>query len=424
MGATSNTIRISLLLLCFGLAGYWAGSSVAAPDNADAIHASKRAAAAPDPALTPAAATEAFGLDLIGAQPGNVVLSPGSVATALAMAGTGASGQTAAQMAATLHLKEPAAFDAVGSLQRTIAREQAEVGEGRPNAPTLEMANGLFLQQGFPLRPEFLGGLQRNFGATPEAVDFQGDPTGSTAAINSWVSDRTKGVIPKLFESLSASTRLVLANAIYLKAKWRHGFGPAMTAHGPFYGSAGKASVEFMNQIEQLRYSAGRGYKAVELPYRASTLSMLVVLPVGEKVGALQRRLSAEGLAPVVQGLSQETVDLRLPRFHLNTRTSLKDTLESLGMTAAFTDLADFSRMTALVGLKIDAVEHVADLAVDEEGTIAAAATGVSVALAGAPGTDVTFNANRPFLFFVRDSSTGAVLFAGRLTNPTSAGTS
>jgi serpin B len=381
---------------------------------------SKPGADSPSVAPTPGAATEAFGLDLLAAQrPGNVVLSPDSVATALAMTGTGASGRTAAQIAETLHLRGPAAFKAIGNLQRTIAAEQAAAAEGDPKAPTLEMANGLFLQQGFPLGPAFLSGLQRHFGAAPETVDFAGNLSGSREAINSWVSDRTKGIIPELFGSLPAETRLVLANAIYLKAAWRYPFERRDTRPAPFYSPAGSTQAEFMHQLERLRYGSGRGYKAVELPYRASTLSLLVVLPRKGSLVALQRRLGGGGLARVARNLSPEMVDLSLPRFHLTTKVSLGATLKSLGMPLAFSDDADFSRMTTAERLKIGLVEHAADLAIDEEGTVAAAATGVGVvAVSGPPPATATFNANRPFLFFVRDSSTGAVLFAGRLTSP------
>ncbi len=375
-------------------------------------------------ARTPAAASGDFGLELIGAQPpGNVVIAPGSIATALAMAGTGAAGLTAAQIAEVLHLRGPAEFDRVGNLQRTVARQQLAAGRGHAKAATLRTANGLFVQQGFALKPAFTNRLQRHFGAAPEAVDFENDPFGSLAAINSWVSDRTDGLIPELLGSLPDDTRLVLSNALYLQAEWLHRFDPADTLPGPFYGRKGATRVEFMHQVESLRYAAGRGYRAVELPYRASTLSLLVVLPRGKSVTALQRRLLAGGLARVENRLSTETVELRLPRFHLNTRASLRGTLNALGMPVAFSDAADFSRITA-EELKIDAVEHVADLTVDEDGTVAAAATGVVFApkSAHAPFRAIEFNANRPFLFFVRDRGTGAVLFAGRLTNPAPAG--
>ncbi len=370
--------------------------------------------------LSPAAATGAFGLDLLREQPpGNAVLSPDSVAAALAMTGTGAAGRTAAQIARTLHLAKPAAFARMGNLQRSIA-----AGQGRTKAPTLEITNGLFLQQGFAVEPTFASGLQQHFGATPETVDFFGNPSGSLATVNGWVSDHTNGLIPQLFGSLPRDTQLVLANALYLKASWLHPFEPSATWSAPFHAPTERTHVQFMHETERLRYGSGRGYKAVDLPYRASTLSLMVVLPVGGSVGSLQRRLRVRGVAQMARRLSPRDVELSLPRFHLNTMASLNSALQALGMTAAFGGGAEFPGISTAEALKIDLVEHAADFTVDEDGTVAAAATGIVESFVSAPFhlvPPIRFNANRPFLFFLRDDRTGAVLFAGRLTEPASA---
>ena len=422
---------LRLLLLCTGLCilaavalGIGVGESIATRT----AKARTPTAASPHEALAPAAATGAFGLDLMHAMGGseNLVLSPDSVATALAMAGSGAAGQTAAQIASVLHLKTPSSFTAIGALQGTIASEQAAAAQGDPKAPTLDLANALFLQGGFPLNPAFVSGLQEHFGAGPQSVDFKGDLSGSLKTINEWVSDHTNGIIGQLFESLPEKTRLVLADAVYLKASWLYPFTPGATSPAPFHSPAGSSSVQFMHETQRLRYGSGRGYAAVDLPYRASTLSLLVVLPVGRSLGAPQHQLATSGLAGVVHGLSPKLVQLSLPRFHLRTQTSLNQALEALGMRAAFSEAADFSGITAAEQLKIALVEHAADFKVDEAGTEAAAATGVVVeptsAEVGRPPHAVVFNANHPFLFFLRDDRTGAVLFAGRLNNPASAG--
>lgn len=398
------------------------GSGLASTSQAKAP---KHAATSPQPALGAAAATAAFGLDLMRAQsPGNLVLSPDSVAAALAMAGTGAAGRTATEIGGTLHLSGPDAFGAVGHLQHTIAATQASVGSGHPNAPTLNLADGLFLQQGLPVKPLFLSGLQQDFGVAPEPVDFEGDPFGSIDAINAWVNRQTNGVIPQLFSSPIEEARLVLTNAVYFNGDWRYPFDPGDTAPAPFYKTSGRTTAEFMHRTGDLRYGAGRGYAAVELPYRASTLSLLVVLPAKGNFGAFQRRLGSSGLARIVRGLSPQRVELSLPRFHMKTNTTLDGTLKTLGMPAAFSESADFSRITGDDSLKIGTVVHAADLRVDEAGTVAAAATGVVVVARSKPKPVrvVRFNANRPFLFFLRDRRTGAVLFAGRLTDPASAG--
>jgi len=380
----------------------------------------ERTTASAKRALPPAAATRAFALDLLRSRKGNVVVSPHSIAVALAMAGKGAAGTTARQIATTLHLRGPVAFDDLGKLQNAIVKRQASAALGDPEPPTLNMVNGLFLQQRFPVGSAFLSGLGRHFGATAELVDFERDLSGALATINAWVSARTSGLIPELFKEISSWTRLVLANAVYLDARWLHPFNPARNSRGPFRAPDGRVSVEFMNQTSALRYATESDYDAVDLPYRASTLSFLVVIPKGVEIGAFERRLRPRKLTRIVRDLSPPTrVALSLPHFHLNTHVELKPTLGGLGMPIAFSNAANFSRITRKAGLKIGTVMHAADLRVDEAGTVAAAATGVGVEVVSKP---VSINANRPFLFFLRDRKSGAILFAGRLTNPATAG--
>jgi serpin B len=341
------------------------------------------------------------------------------------MTGTGGAGRTAREIARTLHLKGPADFAAIGDIQRAIAARQAAAAVGDPEPPTLEIANGLFLQQGLPFEPAFLFGAQQHFGVTPETVDFAGDPTGALDAINGWVSEHTKGLVPQILDSLPEEMALALANAVYLDADWEQPFKQRETRPGVFHKAAGKTTVDFMHQTARLRYAAGRGYRAVELPYRSSTLSLLVVLPARQRLVSLQHRLGDRGLTRIARDLSARSVILSLPRFHLKTEAELTDALKKLGMPVAFSEAADFSRITPAVPLKIDFVKHAADFTVDEEGTVAAAATVVGVVQVSAPRPPrdpITFNADRPFLFFLRDDRTGAVLFAGRLTDPASTG--
>jgi serpin B len=303
-----------------------------------------------------------------------------------------------------------------------IREGAAAAGGESPDAPDLQIANGLFVQQGFPLQPAFVSDLQSHFGATPEALDLSGDPTGSLRAINAWGADHTNGIIPEMLSELPAESRLVLANAVYLKAKWEEEFRAEEGFPGTFHRANGeRVKTDFMYQEDQFRYAAGPGYKAVELLYRASNLSLLAVLPVRSDVGELERRLGKAGLGGIVGDLKPETVMLTLPRFHLHTEADLQEPLESLGMTIPFTEAADFSGITAAERLMIGVIEHVADIDVDEEGTEAAATTGVGIVVTSAPAPpldSVTFNANHPFLFFVRDDKSGAILFAGRLADP------
>ncbi len=434
LSARARSMLIILVVMGFGVVTPSAASTasrdaMASPDAAarepTARGAIERDVAARRQRLAPAPASGSFGLDLMRRLGGgNVVFSPESIATALAMAGTGAAGRTAGQMAEVLHLASPGAFGAVGQLQSTIAAEQLAAARGDPEAPTLDLVNGLFLQQGFPLGASFLSGLQGGFGAAPQTVDFEHDSPGAVGAINAWVNAHTQGIIPHILTSLEPTTRLALANAIYLKAAWLTPFHIAATAPAPFHGQGPPTSVPFMHETDVLPYDHGRGYAAVELPYRASTLSLLIVLPTGQSAAALQHRLDPSLLARIVHGLAPTPVSVGLPRFHIALQTNLNGVLEALGMTDAFSGSADFSRITTAEPLQVGVVEHAADFRVDEQGTVAAATTIVTIEAVSAPGfrrPPVRFDANRPFLFFLRDSRTGAVLFAGRLVDPSAA---
>jgi serpin B len=374
----------------------------------------------PPRGMAPAAATAELGLDLLRAQaPGNAVLSPDSVITAVAMAGSGARRKTAAAIAETLHLRRPSAFADVGRLQRAIVNGQVAAAQGDPSPPDFNLANRIFLQQGYPVLPSFTAGQQQHFGAAPQLVDFEKDEAGALQAVNGWVNEQTAGLIPELFESFSPLARLVLVNAVYLKAAWVHPFSSVSPA--AFHSASGSDQVDFMHESKDLAYGSGEGYQAVDLPYRASTLSLLIVMPTDKRLGAFQQRFTAKALAGIVRDLTTQRVKLSMPRFHLNAHISLKAALQKLGMGVAFGEAADFSGMTGNLELKIGEVMHAVDIAVDEAGTVAAGATGVEM-VKKSKGPRVTrFNVNRPFLFFLRDRKTGAVLFAGRLVDAASA---
>jgi serpin B len=369
----------------------------------------------------PGHATAELGLDLLRrlGGGGNVVFSPDSIAVALAMAGTGAAGETASQMAHTLHLASPAEFGSIGRLQQTIASAQGTDAEEQSEAPKLSIANGLFVQRGYALEPSFTNGLQQAFGAEAQPVDFAAPS--AVEAINDWVAQQTKGLIGHLVSELPVETRLALANAIYLKAAWRERFKRGATRSASFHGERATSSTAFMHETETLPYGHGRDYLALSLPYADSTLSLLVVLPVGEPLRAFERKLSATTLDRIVRRLADRYVRVSLPRFHLRTQTTLNAPLVALGMRDAFSESkASFSGMTKAERLMIGEVIHGADFNVDEQGTEAAAATVVTMEPESAEShpRPLSFDADRPFLFFLRDQRTGALLFAGRLVKP------
>ncbi len=371
-------------------------------------------------ALTPGQSTAALGLDLLRKLPsGNLVFSPDSIETAVAMAGAGAAGPTAKQIAHVLHLPSPAAFGSLGSLQTRIATEQAAAAHSDPEAPQLKLADGLFLQEGFPAAAPFLAVLTEDFGAAPQRVNFESRPAAAVQQINEWVSQNTGGLIPSILSRVSEQAKLILANAIYLHAYWAQQFRSSDVFPGTFHGPAGPARVPFMHQAEQLRYGAGSGYEAVQLPYRSSTLALMLMLPREESVATLERRLNATSLGGIAARMKPTRVELALPKFHLELKSDLAPVLSSLGMPLAFGEAADFSGIDPATHLAIARIIHAAEIEVQEAGTVAAAATIIEVEATGraVEPEPVPFHADRPFLFFLRDQRTGAVLFAGRLVD-------
>jgi serpin B len=385
------------------------------------------ASTAPD-ISSPARASAALGFDMLRRLPsGNLVFSPDSVAAAVAMVGEGARGMTAAEIVHTLHSPSAAALGSFGALQATILGEQLAASRGAREPAKLSVADGLFVQQDFPIEAPFLQSLQRSFEATPQGVDFRGHLAEATNTVNEWISAHTEGAIPSISAELPPKTGMALANAVYLKALWADEF-PEGGANRTFHGPRGAQHVPFMGQTEEVRYSRGPGYAAVSLPYASSTLSMLVVLPDTTGAGGVrevQRRLTAAGLASLTARMRTRAVELAIPRFHIGSHERLNVLLSALGMGRAFTERADFSGISSVEALRVGEVLHATDIRVDERGTTAAAATLLTVE----PTSEqiyrhlVRFDADRPFLFFVRDQRTGTVLFAGRLVDAAAAPT-
>jgi serpin B len=374
-------------------------------------------------ALSAAGAENSFALDLLRLLGGgNVVFSPYSVDTALTMAGAGAKGQTGAQIDHVLGASSAAEASAnAATLRQAVG---AAAPSGAAGAPTLELANALWIQTGVALANPFVKTLTDTFAAPPQDTNFRGAPDAARQAINAWVSEHTARLIEDLLPegSLSPATVFVLANAIYLKANWATPFDARLTHAAPFTTSSGQSvSVPFMSAPDTaFPYAAASDYQAVDLPYRSSSLSLLAILPRGKSLAALQRGLNAASLASLVAALRTREVNLLMPKLHLHTQTSLNGPLQTLGMTDAFGPAADFRGITTQVPLQISLVEHAADLKVDEQGTVAAAATGIvgPTAIARPPGPPVTVDLDRPYLLLLREDGSGAILFVARVADP------
>jgi serpin B len=368
-----------------------------------------------------AAATAAFGCDLFAklrAKAGNLFFSPLSIETALAMTGAGARGETLTEMTKVLHL--PAAGQAaLGDLLRAL--------QPGPQAKyELSIANALWMQQGIMFRPEFLAEANRHYDAALHSVDFA-QTEQARQTINHWVEEKTKDKIKDLFGpgSLSVDSRLVLTNAIYFKGKWADPFDKKATRDEAFHVSGDKTvQVPLMNRRGRYRYFAGDGVQAIDLPYAGNRMAMLVVLPAAANgLPDLEKDLTADRFHGWVEKLAYHPGQVLLPRFKTTEEFDLTATLQELGMRRAFTPEADFSRMSP-ERLWISNVVHKAFVETNEEGSEAAAATGVAIVATAVPMRDepFTFRADRPFLFAIRDTWTGTPLFVGRVANPNARG--
>lgn len=388
-----------------------------------------RATASASPAEIAAASAglELFGADLYGvlaAGEGNLVISPASIILALAMTYAGAEGATADEIATVLHfqLDDESVHEAFNALDALLESRSFEGPED--DGVLVRTANSLWGQQGLPFEKPFLDTLAVNYGAGMRLVDFTTAAEQARLAINQWVAGETNDKITDLIPAgmLNALTRLVLVNAVYLDATWASQFDPDLTYDGTFsLADAAEVTVPLMTQSASFPYAAGDGWQAAQLPYLRNELGLLLIVPDEGRFSQIEAMLPDGFIADVAGRLAQVEVELTMPKFEFRTQTGLNAALRELGMTSAFEpDAADFSGMTTAERLFISDVIHEAYIAVDEEGTEAAAATAVVMRATAAPLETVQLTVDRPFLFALRDLETGALLFLGRVIDPSS----
>jgi len=370
-----------------------------------------------------AATANAFGADLYQrlAQDGaNLVFSPVSVASAVWMAWCGARGQTAAELARALHLhgSAGAAVDGLRSLPILI-------GDAVSGSVTFRAPNTVWVQSDLPVLPEFTARLSEAAATFAEA-DFARAPDAARNEINRVIAEQTAGKITGLLppRSIGSLTRLVLANAVYLKAAWLQPFAAAQTSDAPFYPEGQDrpdVTVRMMRGTAARAYVKGDGYQAVLLPYAGGSLAMAVILPDGP-LAALRPAIAARGLGSALAGTSRHQVTLSLPRFRVEAAFDLIPALRQLGVNEAFGADADFSGITEAEPLHVSTVAHKAYIDVDEQGTEAAAATAVAFLAAAAVRSPprATMIVDRPFLFAIVHTATGLPLFLGQVSRPRS----
>ena len=392
-------------------------------------------------ALEAAMSVNLFGTDLFRqlAAPDptrNIVMSPASIALALGMAAAGAGGATLTEFLRVLRIDtepaadNPAADDpAADDLAEEAARARLHGGMNAVEASLtarnrsgveLEIANSTWLQDEMAIAQPFLDVLAEQYGGGVETVDFTSDPDSARRAINAWVAERTKDRIPDLLapDALDQLTRFVLVNSVYLAARWAEPFSPDLTRDAPFTTAAGETvEVPMMVRQAELPHASGDGWQAVELSYVGDELAMLLFLP---EPGFLPTFEEIFLVTDATQYLEPRLVLVQLPRWDIASDVELTDELFSLGLTTAFGEGADFTRITTDVALRIGKVVHQASIIVGEEGTEASAASAVIGEAGSAPPVEepleLTFD--RPFVFALRDRRSGAVLFLGRMADP------
>ena len=363
-------------------------------------------------------------------RPGNLFLSPFSIRSALCMIEAGARKETAAEMRTALRISSSGdnRADLVNIVQRLKLANDGKY--------EMTVANSLWPQDGAPLQPEFVDLIVRDYDGHINLVDYQKNADAACLEINRWVEDKTRQKIRDLIPpgSLGPLTRLVLVNAVYFKGTWVLKFRKSNTNEQPFFlEGGGKVRVPLMyQQHDRIRYFQGFDFQAVELIYESGDLSMLVILPDrNDGLSKLEKTLSARLLRDCVQQMNSREVKLFLPRFKTTwDGVDISMNISALGMPLAFKPFqADFSGINGIEppderSLNIGAVFHKAFVDVYEEGTEAAAATGV-VAMCGAalyppePPPVPIFRADHPFIFAIRDRQSGTILFLGRMLNPT-----
>ena len=351
----------------------------------------------------------------------NLVFSPLSISAALAMAYAGAKNETALQMASNLE------FPQEGDFHNRFCQLLGDLRHREGDAFRLNIANGLWAQKKFHFLDDYFSLVRSAYGAEINNAGFSDDTEREKTRleINGWVEQKTNDKIKNLLNpgDLTSMTRLVLVNAIYFYGEWAEPFRRESTRPGIFTQTDGKEIMApYMNQHKRYNYYEDTNIQAIELPYRNNEVSMLIFLPVAKDgLAAFEESLRNNRYKDIFGSMQHADVRLSLPKFQVTCKVLLSSILSQMGMPLAFSpEGADFSGMTGMRDLYISKVIHQAFIRVDEKGTEAAAATAIIADRTMAPQMQEVkvFDANHPFLFLIRDNSTGSILFMGKIMNP------
>jgi serpin B len=345
----------------------------------------------------------------------NLFVSPLSASFALGMTSNGSSGQTLTAFENTLNFAGLTQAQVNGYYNNLITN----LPQLDPNT-TLDIANSIWYKQGFSVLPQFLQTDSAYFHAQIQALDFS--TPAAVTTINNWVSTNTKGYIPSIISQIPGNAVMYLVNAIYFKSIWNEKFDPTQTKSMPFY-LAGNSTVQasFMTGRVDFNSYFDTNVDVFELPYSNSKYSMVIVMPASNTtaLNEVVAGLDSAQWQTWMAKLSPVKTAITLPKFKFSYDTLLNNALTDLGLGVAFSDTANFSLINPTMPLKISQVVHKAYVETDESGTTAAAATSVGIITAIAAPTPLI---NRPFIFAIREMSSGLILFVGTVNNPLLAG--
>jgi serpin B len=342
----------------------------------------------------------------------NFFISPFSVSQALGMVYNGAAGATKTAMETTLR-RNGFSADEINAYYKKLADGLL----GADPSTQLKIANSIWTRNNLPVLQSFYDVNTTYYGAKAQSLDFS--QSSSKDIINNWCSQNTNGKIPSIIDQISNDVMMYLINAVYFKGIWKSQFKTSDTFNGSFAAATGSVSVKYMKQENTFNYFGNDSVQCAELPYGNGAFSMVVVLPASKySVDQIANKLNGSTWKSWLEAMRSTNLHVELPKFKLSYKTVLNDALMQMGMGVAFSDFADFSKIVNGGGLAINCVLHKTFVAVDEEGTEAAAVTAVEMGYTAANPTTTPFIVNRPFLFFIKEKSTGTILFAGKMLNP------
>lgn len=360
-----------------------------------------------------------FAFDIFGkvagnAEPGqNVMISPLSISYALSMTLNGAEGGTRDAMMETLRIS--------GIDMETLNKSHKTLTEALLNIDKkilISIANSVWTEDNFDVKKAFIDILTSYYDA--ESKPFDIDDPSAPGLMNKWIEDKTNGLIREMISELPDNTVMLLINAIYFKGQWKLQFDKSLTIDEAFFISGNsQVTVPMMKKKKEYKVFEGNGFKIAEFPYGQGNYVMDVILP-DEKQGlnSTLTLINSRDYELWVNQMTEREIEVSFPRFKYGFKRTLKDILSDMGMGIAFTDNADFSNISEQYDLLLTDVAHQTFIETNEEGTEAAAATVVTVGVTSMPPPPLEFRMDHPFLYIIRETSTNAILFMGRVSNP------